>query len=297
MNIKWDKKKFTTYLIWTFSVAWILQVIAGMFARQGNQTVFQMLLSVVMFAPMLGAVMAKLPLRGMGWKPKLKGNVRFLLAAWLMPAVFAILGAVLYFVIFPSRLDFSGDYMVATAGEIFLEQMEAQGITMQMYFVIVFVQAFTYAPWLNMFFALGEEVGWRGAMQPMLNDRFGKSKGRMIGGIIWGAWHWPVMVLAGYEYGLEYWGAPFVGMALFCLVTVVMGTLLDFVYEKTNCIWIPALGHGAFNCFATVPLMFLNTDYLDQLILGPSPIGMISVLPALVVAVLVLVKDKKCSGK
>lgn len=293
MSIQWDKKKFTTYLIWTFSVAWILQVIASMFARQGNQSVFQMILSVVMFAPMLGAVMAKVPLRGMGWKPKLKGNLRFMFAAWMIPAVFAIFGAVLYFVIFPSRLDFSGDYMVATAGEVFLEQMEAQGITMQMYFVIVFVQAFTYAPWFNMFFALGEEVGWRGAMQPMLNHRFGKVKGRIIGGIIWGAWHWPIMILAGYEYGLEYWGAPFVGMALFCLVTVVMGILLDFVYEKTNCIWIPSLGHGAFNCFSTIPLMFLNTDYLDQMILGPAPIGIISVLPALLVAVWVLVKDKK----
>ena len=113
MSIQWDKKKFTTYLIWTFAVAWILQVIASMFARQGNQSVFQMILSVVMFAPMLGAVMAKVPLRGMGWKPKLKGNLRFMFAAWMIPAVFAILGAVLSFVIFPSRLDFSGDYMVA----------------------------------------------------------------------------------------------------------------------------------------------------------------------------------------
>ena len=293
MSTKWDKKKFATYLIWTFSIAWIIQVIASIFARQGNRSVFQILLSVVMFAPMLGTVLAKLPLRGMGWKPKLRGNIRFILAAWLMPAVFVGLGAALYFVIFPSRLDLTGEYLVATAGETVLEQLAAQGITLQMYFVITLIQAFAYAPWLNMFFALGEEVGWRGTMQPMLNDRFGKSKGRSIGGIIWGAWHWPVMVLAGYEYGLEYWGAPFLGMALFCLVTVVLGTLLDYVYEKTNCIWVPSLAHGAFNCFATIPMIFLDTDYLDQMILGPSPVGIISLLPALLVAVLVLVKSSK----
>lgn len=33
-----------------------------------------------------------------------------------------------------------------------------------MYLAIIAIQAVTYAPLVNMFFALGEEVGWRGAM-------------------------------------------------------------------------------------------------------------------------------------
>lgn len=292
MNITWDKKKFFKYLACTFTIAWILQVIASMAARQGNQIVFQLILAVSMFAPLLGTVFAKIPLKGMGFKPKLKGNMRYVLGAWLLPGVFTFLGAVLYFVVFPSRFDLTGKYLIATAGEMVIEQLAAQGITLPMYYAICIVQVFTYAPWMNMFFALGEEAGWRGAMQPMLKERFGKTKGRIIGGIIWGAWHWPVMVLAGYEYGLEYWGAPFLGMALFCLVTVVIGTLLDVSYEKTNCIWVPALAHGAFNGCVTIPMLFLDSDYLDQMTLGPAPVGIISILPALLVAVWILVKKK-----
>ena len=36
---------------------------------------------------------------------------------------------------------------------------------------------------------VGGEVGWRGAMDPMLKDHFGKVKGSIIGGAIWGVWH------------------------------------------------------------------------------------------------------------
>lgn len=291
MNTKWDKKKFTKYLIWTFSVAWILQIIASIFSRKGNQMVFSCILSVVMFAPLLGTFMAKIPMKGMGFMPKLKGKLKYIFAAWLLPAVFAILGAILYFAIFKSRLDFTGKYLIASAGEEVIEQLAAQGISVSMYYVITIVSALVYVPWINMFFALGEEVGWRGAMTPMLKERFGKTKGRIIGGIIWGAWHWPVMILAGYEYGLEYWGAPVLGMVLFCVFATVAGTLLDTLYEKTSCIWLPALAHGAINGFAAVPIMFMEPEYLDQLILGPSPIGIISMLPMLCVAVWILIKD------
>lgn len=291
-NRIWDKKKFITYLIWTFFIAWILQIVASIFARQGNTVLFSMILSVSMFAPLIGSVLAKIPLRGMGWKPKVKGNIRFILAAWFVPAVLTILGAALYYIILPERLDLTGEYLKLSAGEAVIEQLASQGITIPMYLIIGAVQAIAYAPWMNMFFAVGEEAGWRGAMQPMLYDRFGKSKGRIIGGLIWGAWHWPVIVLAGYEYGTGYWGEPFLGMALFCIITVVMGTLFDVVYEKTNCIWVPALAHGAVNAVAAIPMLVLDTDYMNQMTLGPAPVGIISVLPALLVAVRILLQKE-----
>lgn len=290
--MNWDKKKFTIFIAGAFVIGWIFQIIGSIFARQGNQTGFVVLLTMAMYAPFLATLIARIPLKGMGWKPKFKGKFRFWLAVWFLPGVFTFLGGLLYYVIFPSRLDLTGQYIILQAGEAAIQQLEAQGITIPMYLVIMAVQVFTYAPLVNMFVALGEEVGWRGAMQPMLNSRFGKKKGRILGGVIWGAWHWPVMVIAGYEYGLEYWGAPFFGMALFCLITTVMCILLDVAYDKTDCIWIPSLGHGAINAAAALPMMVLNVDYADQMIIGPAPVGIISVLPALIFAVIVLWKDK-----
>lgn len=287
-----DKKKFRIFIAGAFGIGWILQVIGSILARQGNQLGFTLLLTLAMYAPFIATLIAKIPVKGMGWKPKLKGKVRFWLAAWLLPGVFTILGGLLYYIIFPNRLDLTGQYLTMQAGEAAMQQLEALGITVSMYLAIMTVQIFTYAPFINMFAALGEEVGWRGAMQPMLNDYFGKAKGRIIGGVIWGAWHWPVMIIAGYEYGLEYWGAPFLGMVLFCLITTVMCILLDVAYEKTECIWIPSLAHGAINACAALPMMFLNVEYADQMTLGPAPVGIISVLPALCFAAWVLLRNK-----
>ena len=291
-NIRWNKKQFIRYLLWTFPTAWILQVIASIFSNQGNQLVFTLLLSLCMYMPFFGAVLAKIPLRDMGWKPKFRGNLRFIAAAMWGPAVFHILGGILYFVIFPDRLDFTGKYLESVAGAEAMAEMTAQGLTVPLVLVITLAASLTYAPLINMFVALGEEVGWRGAMQPMLNDRFGKRTGRILGGVIWGAWHWPVMILAGYEYGKEYFGTPLLGMAAFCLFTVAVGTLIDVLYEKTNCIWVPALAHGAVNGFA-LETMILDPAYADQMIVGPHPIGLLSMLPALLAAGYILWKKGK----
>lgn len=286
-----ENKKIYAYLGWSFGIAWVLQVIASVLVKGGNQIGFTLTLSVSMYAPLIAVFLSRNSIREMGWKPKLKGNWRSILLAWFLPGVLSILGAVLYFVIFPNRFDLTGAYIVATMGEDALEQLEAQGMTFPVYLIISAVSSMLYAPWINMFFALGEEAGWRGYLYPQLKVKFGKAKGRILSGVIWGAWHWPIMILAGYEYGSEYWGAPVLGMVVFCLYTTVVGILLDEVYERTNCIWVPSLAHGAINA-STIPVLVLNPMYSDQLILGPMPIGLISMLPAVVLAVWVLVKRK-----
>lgn len=295
--MKMNKKKIIIYIIVAFVLGWILQICASLCALQGKSGMFQVLLSLAMFAPLLAVLNAKIPLKGMRWRPKLKGKIKYYLAAWFGPVIFTVLGAALYYVVFPNRFDMTGAYIMSMYGSEVVEQMEAAGLSMGLYAVVTLVQCVTYAPAFNGIFALGEEAGWRGAMYPMLKNRFGVRKGRIIGGLIWGAWHWPVMLLAGYEYGLYYWGAPFLGMALFCVCTVVLGTLLDVLYEKTNCILVPAVAHGAFNAAATAPVLFLNPIYANQMILGPAPHGIVSMIPMLIVAVIILISKNKPSEK
>ena len=67
---------------------------------------------------------------------------------------------------------------------------------------------------------------------------------------------------------------------------------MDVLYEKTECIWVPALAHGAINGTASLAVYFMQPEYVDLMILGPTPIGIISMIPALIVAVVVLCKDK-----
>ncbi len=291
--MKMDKKKFTIYMIFAFGFAWVIQIIASIFARNGNVAVFQLLLMVCMFMPFLAALIAKIPLKGMGWIPKLKGNIGWILLAWFGPMILTILGAVIFYIIFPDRLDWTGSYMAIQMGEEAMAEVQAVGITIPLLTIITIVQASSYAPLINGLFGLGEEVGWRGVMYPMLKDKLGRVKGMILGGIIWGAWHWPAMVLAGYEYGLEYWGAPFLGMAMFCLYATVAGIILDVLYEKTKCIWVPSVGHGAINATVGVPVLMLNAEFADQLTIGPLPIGIVSMIPYIITAILLLVLTRK----
>ena len=291
--MKMDKKKFTIYMIFAFGLAWVIQIIASIFARNGNVAVFQLLLAVCMFMPFLATLIARIPLKGMGWIPKLKGNIGWILLAWFGPMVLTILGAVIFYIIFPNRLDWSGSYMAIQMGEEAMAELQATGITVPILTIITVVQACSYVPLVNGLFGLGEEVGWRGVMYPMLKDKLGRVKGMILGGIIWGAWHWPSMVLAGYEYGLEYWGAPFLGMAMFCLYTTVAGIILDVLYEKTKCIWVPSVGHGAINTTLGVPVLMLNAEFADQLTIGPVPNGIVSMIPYIIVAILLLVFTEK----
>lgn len=277
-------KALRIYLIGAFVLAWILQALAIPCARNGQAHAFQLLLLVSMYAPFAAVLLARVPLGGMGWRPRLRGRLRYYLAAWLGPALLGFLGAALYFLVFPSHLDMSGAIFTAQLGEEGLAQLEAQGMSLRSVILIQLVQALTWAPLINTFAALGEEVGWRGALYPMLKERFGVSSGRVIGGVIWGVWHWPVMILAGYNYGMQYWGAPVLGPLLFCLVTVALGTLFDLLYEKSGSIWIPSLAHGAFNAAAGIPSLFLSPAYPSNSTLGPTMIGLIGGLPLFLLA-------------
>ena len=69
------------------------------------------------------------------------------------------------------------------------------------------------------------------------------------------------------------------------MVCFALNTLLDFLYEKTGCIWVPAIAHGAFNAIAALPQVLITPADAYYNVLGPMPIGLISVLPMLAVAV------------
>ena len=286
------KKQFVIYMATAFSLAWILEIIASIFSNNGNQMVFTGIMAITMFMPFLGVIVARIPLKGMGWIPHLKGKIRYVFFALWIPALLSLLGGGLFFLIFPNTFD--SEFLtlrgiLEEAGAA--EQFEAQGITIPMYLLITSIQAVTIVPFINMFVTLGEEVGWRGAMYPYLKKKLGDTKGRIVGGAIWGAWHWPSMIFAGYEYGKEYIGALILGPIVFCFCTIAMGILLDYVYEKTKTIWLPSLMHGAINAF-TIFAYLLKPEYANMAILGPAYIGIISMIPMVIMAVIICAKKK-----
>lgn len=122
-----EKQGFGLYFLFAFGMAWLLQVYASLLLlRDGNAAACQLLLVVSMFCPLVSVLLVqKFWLHqptGISWRPRLKGNGRYLLAAWFGPAVFTVLAAGLYFAVFPHRLDLSGSWLAAAYGG----EMDAQ---------------------------------------------------------------------------------------------------------------------------------------------------------------------------
>ena len=293
-----EKQGFGLYFLFAFGLAWLCQI-GGCMAllRDGNATIYQALLVVCMLCPLAATLLVqKVWLRqptGIGWK--VQGKRRYWWMAWFAPAVFTVLGAALYFIVFPSRLDTTGSWLVSMYGsEWDAHSLKTElGVTTRSYLLGNALFAVTLAPIINAIPALGEETGWRGYMMPRLKERFGLLNGRLLGGIIWGVWHWPLMLLVGYEYGTNYLGAPVLGLVVWCVFCFAINTLLDWLYEKTGCIWVPAIAHGAVNAIATLPTILTYPEDAYYNVLGPMPVGLISMLPVLALAVWLTLQQMK----
>ncbi len=285
-----NKKQVIRYLLWTFGLAYLIQFGAARLYAAGQAQLGQLAVMAMMFVPTLGVLLAGGSLRGLGWNPHIGKNIRPVLLAWFAPAVLTVAGAALYYLFFPSHFDMSGAALSAQAGVDITAQLEAQGLSYPLYIVITLAAAVTYAPAVNALPALGEEIGWRGFLYPQLKARFGRRKGWLLGGAVWGAWHWPLIWLIGYEYGAEYAGFPVAGMLLFCVITAGWGILHDRLYEKTGSIWVPALLHGAINAVANLPILFCAAGTGSARLLGPVPNGILAGLPLLLPALLLLLR-------
>ena len=284
-NTEYNRKQVIIYLIVTFVIAYAIQIGVFLLYKNGNASAGQLVMTAMMFVPTLGVLLSGAKFKGMGWNPRFRRNIGRILIAWFIPLILTVAGAALYFLVFPYHIDLSG----SAFGPDALKQLEAAGITYPVYILISVVSSVTYAPLINTFVALGEEIGWRGFLYPQLKSRFGRNKGWLLGGVIWGAWHWPLIWLIGYEYGTDYFGFPVTGMLIFLLFTIALGGIADRLYELSGSIWLPSLFHGAVNAAAGLPALVCLTDSGSARLLGPYPNGLIAGLPLLITALFLFI--------
>jgi len=91
---------------------------------------------------------------------------------------------------------------------------------------------------LGLVVAFGEEYGWRGFLQGQL-IRLGKKRGVLILGLIWGAWHYPVIWM-----GHNYPGHPILGTVLMTVFCVLLAYVIGHAMLKTGSIWLAAFMHA-----------------------------------------------------
>lgn len=106
---------------------------------------------------------------------------------------------------------------------------------------------------INTIFAAGEEIGWRGYLHPALRRRMGWLGAVGVGGIIWGLWHAPLILL-----GYNYERTDGLGLVFMCAFCVLIGALLAALRDVTGSVWPAALAHGAINAAAPLPLLIAD---------------------------------------
>lgn len=93
-----------------------------------------------------------------------------------------------------------------------------------------------------MFF--GEELGWRGYLQPRLQILFGKKLGVVLLGIIWGMWHLPLCITL---YGTK---TPVYCIIMYPFMCTFLGIFLGLAYMKTGNLWSTIILHIINNSLA-----------------------------------------------
>jgi membrane protease YdiL (CAAX protease family) len=90
---------------------------------------------------------------------------------------------------------------------------------------------------------LGEELGWRGFLTPVVAERYGWKIASVLTGLIWGIWHWPVILWSTYHSAAPIWFT----LAFFTLMTVCLSFLFSWLRLRSNSVWPCALLHASHN--------------------------------------------------
>jgi CAAX protease family protein len=129
----------------------------------------------------------------------------------------------------------------------------------------------------NALYALGEELGWRGYLVPVLSRRLGLLSTGIVSGLIWAAWHFPLMGRATVPQH-----------ALFAVSVVAIGIVCAWLRLRSRSVW-PAVAlhasHNAWLGFAGWMVDDPRSWYVDE-----TGVGLAVATTA--IAVVVVIRDR-----
>ena len=292
-----ETRRILVFLAVAFGVAWAVGAyIYATGGLVGSPTLISgvplsramiLLATGYMWAPAVANVVARAATgEGRGdlyLRPHPRTGWPYWIAAWVGPAVLTLLGAALYFAVFPAHYDPT----LSTLRGI-LDEAAAAGAPLPFgpwgLAALQVAGAVVLAPVLNSLFTFGEEFGWRAYLLPKLLP-LGSRRAMVVLGVVWGVWHWPVIAM-GYNYGLGYPGAPWLGMAAMVWFTFVVGTFLGWVTLREGSVWPAVVGHAAVNGIGSIGFLFARGS--TNPLFGPGVTGLVVSVPWAVTALALL---------
>ena len=256
----------------------------------GLTLAFVLLVSGYMWGPAIAHILTRLFTKT-GWgstylKPNLKKGWPYWLLGWFGPGLLTLIGAVAFFLVFPASFD----PQLTTLSNLLKASGVAERLINPYQFVIgQVVIALLIGPLLNLLATFGEEFGWRAFLVPALT-KFGHKKALIISGLIWGVWHWPVIMM-GHNFGLNYPGFPWLGLLVMLWFSLSVGIFFGWLSVKAKSVWPAVFAHGALNGIGAIGLLFIKEPF--SMLLGPSPVGLIGCLPFTILSLVILLTMKE----
>lgn len=200
---------------------------------------FGLMIPAIMWCPALAALvtcrMLGREFRFLAWHwPQTK----YMVAAYCLPLLYT---SIAYGAVWSSRLSgWNSEFVYLVAQGFGLHGLPAWGSL-----VLYIASMATGGMILNLATALGEEIGWRGFLVPELAKRLSFTKVSLLSGIVWAAWHSPLLLFADYNAGTNRWYA----LACSTATLVSMSFVLTWLRMKSESLWPAALLHASHNLF------------------------------------------------
>jgi membrane protease YdiL (CAAX protease family) len=178
-------------------------------------------------------------LRGLGWG---LGKRRYLLVSYGIPLLYASVAYGLVWLASGGEL-FDHEVIGRIAerlGERWGWSFGSDAAVLGVFFLLVATRGFFF----NILFALGEEIGWRGLLVPRLAEATSYSNTSWISGLIWAIWHWPLIIVAGYQSG-----STAFSLGTFSLLAIAASFIFAWLRLRSGSLWTAVLLHAGHNTF------------------------------------------------
>jgi membrane protease YdiL (CAAX protease family) len=207
---------------------------------------FGLMIPAIMWCPAVAAVITCRLLgrkvQSLSWRWPRK---EYLAAAYLLPIVYA---SIAYGVVWAGHLGGWNSEFVDTVSRGFA----LRGLPAWSTFTLFLISMASGGVILNLSMTLGEEIGWRGFLVPELAKDMSFTRVSLVSGIVWAAWHSPLLLFADYNVGTNRWYE----LACSSVTCISVSFILAWLRFKSDSIWPAALLHASHNLF--VPGIFDN---------------------------------------
>jgi uncharacterized protein len=272
----------------SFSLAGLYKLLGGEYEKSGT-----ILGASYMFIPMISAIIVEKVIHRESLKRNLFISFRFnkwFFIAWLLPLFLSL--ATLGISLLSPGVTYSPEMtgmMERFENLMTPEQMDQMRLSFEKMpvhpFWITLVQALIAGITINAVAGFGEESGWRGFLLKEFKE-MNFIKAALIIGLIWGIWHFP-LILMGHNYPQH----PVAGVFMMIMWCIMLSPLFLYITIKAKSVIAAAILHGSINATAGLSIMVINGG--NDLTVGLT--GLTGFITLFIFLILLFIYDNRIS--